>query len=53
MEYLGAGGPAVNSPNVAINLAININHNFYMESIKNRTLYYKHFNPTLQTWQIC
>ena len=41
MEYLGADGPVVNSPNVnkGINtLAININLNSYVESIKNRTL---------------
>ena len=41
MEYLGAGGPVVNSTNVdkGINtLAMNINLNSYMESIKTRTL---------------
>ena len=41
MEYLGVDGPVVNSPNVdkGINtLAININLNSYVESIKNRTL---------------
>ena len=46
MEYLGAGGPVVNSPNVdkgITTLAMNINLNSYMENIKNRTL------QTLQT----
>ena len=41
MEFLGAGEPVVNSANVdkvIITLAININFNFYMENIKNRTL---------------
>ena len=41
MEYLGAGGTAVNSPNVdkgITALAININLNSSMENIKNRTL---------------
>ena len=49
MEHLGASGPAVNSPNVdkgIITLAMNINLNSYMESIKNRTL------QTLQTFHI-
>ena len=47
MEYLGAGGPVVNSPNVdkgTTTLAMNINLNSYMENIKNRTLW------TLQTF---
>ena len=34
MEYLGAGGPVVNSTN----LVIKLNLNSYMENIKNRTL---------------
>ena len=41
MEYLGAGGPVVNSPNVdkgITTLAMDINLNFYMENIKIRTL---------------
>ena len=41
MEYLGAGGQVVNSPNVGkgiATLAMNINLNSYMKSIKNRTL---------------
>ena len=41
MEYLGAGGPVLNSPNVdkgIITLAINTNLSSYMENIKNRTL---------------
>ena len=41
MEYLGAGGPVANSPNVdkgITTLAMNINLNSYMENIKNRTL---------------
>ena len=40
MEYLGAGGPVMNPPNVdkgIANLAMNINLNSYMENIKNRT----------------
>ena len=38
MEYLGAGGPVMNSPNVdkgITTLAININLNYSMENIKN------------------
>ena len=41
MEYLGAGGPVVNSPNVdkgITTLAMDINLNSYMENIKIRTL---------------
>ena len=41
MDYIGAGGPVVNSSNVdkgITTLAININLNSYMEVIKNRTL---------------
>ena len=41
MEYLGASGPVVNSPNVSKEitaLAMNINLNSYMENIKARTL---------------
>ena len=41
MEYLGAGGTAVNSPNVdkgITTLAININLNSSMENNKNGTL---------------
>ena len=41
MEYLGAGGPVKNFPNVEkgiTTLAININLNSYMENIKKRTL---------------
>ena len=41
MEYLGAGGPVVNSPNVnkgTTTFAMNINLNSYMKDIKNRTL---------------
>ena len=41
MEYLGAGGSVVNSPNVAkgiTTLTINISHNSYIENIKNRIL---------------
>ena len=40
MEYLGAGRPVVNPPNVGkgiANLAVNTNLNSYMEGIKNRT----------------
>ena len=47
MEYLSAGGPVVNSPNVdkvIATLAMNINLNSYMENIKNRIL------KTLQTF---
>ena len=59
MEYLGAGGPVVNSPNIdkgITNLAININLNSSKENIENRTLetlqtfhtfsqeHYKHYN---------
>ena len=46
-EYLGAGGPVVNSLNVnrgITTLTININLNSYIENIKNRTL------KTLQTF---
>ena len=42
MEYLGAGGPVVNYPNVnkGINtFAMNVNLSLYMENIKNRPLY--------------
>ena len=41
MEYLGADGPVVNSPNIdkgITALTININLNFYIEDIKHRTL---------------
>ena len=41
MEYLAAGGPVVNSPNVykgITTLTTNINLNSYMENVKNRTL---------------
>ena len=41
MEYLGAGEPVVNSPNVnkeITTLAINIILNSYIENIKNKTL---------------
>ena len=41
MEYLGAGGPVVNSPNVdkvITTLAMNINLSSSMENINNRTL---------------
>ena len=41
MEYLGVGGPVVNSPNVekgVTTLAMNISLNSYTEKIKNRTL---------------
>ena len=41
MEYLGAGEPIVNSPNVdkgITTLAISINLNSYIENFKNRTL---------------
>ena len=41
MEYQGAGGPVVNSPNVDLGittLAKNLNLNSYMENTKNRTL---------------
>ena len=40
-EYLGAGGPVVNFPNVdkgVTTLAININFNSYIGNIENRTL---------------
>ena len=39
MEYLGAGGPVVNSPNVdkgITSFAMNVNLNSYMENIDNR-----------------
>ena len=41
MEYLGAGWPVVNSPNVdkgITTLAMNTNLNSYIEKTKNRTL---------------
>ena len=41
MEYLGAGGPVVNSPNVdkgSATITMNIDLNSYLENIKNRTL---------------
>ena len=41
MEYLGVGGPVVNSPNVdkgITTLAMNINLNSYMKNIKNKPL---------------
>ena len=41
MEYLGAGGEVVNFPNVDKGIGtlnLNINLNFYMGHIKNRTL---------------
>ena len=41
MEYLGAGGPVVNSPNVdkgSTTITMNIDLNSYLENIKNRTL---------------
>ena len=41
MEYLGVGGPVVNSPNVdkgITTLTINVNLKSYIENIKNRTL---------------
>ena len=41
MEYLGAGGPVVNSPNVdkgITTLAMNVKFNSHMENIKIRTL---------------
>ena len=41
MEYLGADGPMVNSPNInkgITTLAINLNLKYYLENIKNRTL---------------
>ena len=41
MEYLGVGGPVVNSPSAdkgIITLAINLNLNYYMKNIENRTL---------------
>ena len=41
MEYLGAVGPVVNSPNVDKGIptfAVDIKVNSYMENIKNRTL---------------
>ena len=41
MEYLGAGRPVVNFPNVGkgiTTLAMNMNLNSYMENIKNRPL---------------
>ena len=47
MQYLGAGGPVVNSQNVNkgnTNLAISTNLSSYIEKIKNRTL------ETLQTF---
>ena len=47
MEYLGAGGQVVNSPNVnkgITALGININLNSYIENIKNKILW------TLQTF---
>ena len=41
MEFLGAGGTVVNSPNVdkgVTTLAMNLNLNSYIEKIKNGTL---------------
>ena len=41
MEYLGESGPVENSPNVGkgiTTVAKNINLNFYLEKIKNKTL---------------
>ena len=43
MEYLGVGEPVVNSPSAdkgIITLAINLNLNYYMKKIENRTLYH-------------
>ena len=43
MEYLGVGEPVVNSPSAdkgIITLAINLNLNYYMKNIENRTLYH-------------
>ena len=43
MEYLGVGEPVVNSPSAdkgIITLAINLNLNYYMKIIENRTLYH-------------
>ena len=49
MEYLGAGGPEVNSSNVDLGittLAINLNLNSYMETLKiEHYKHYKRFTP--------
>ena len=57
MEYLGAGGQVVNSPNVnkgITALGININLNSYIENIKKKNIMNlpnipHHFKRTLQT----
>ena len=41
MEYLGAGGPVMNSASIdkgITTIAKNLNHNSYMGKINNRTL---------------
>ena len=51
MEYLGAGGPVVNSPNVnkeTTTLAMNINLNSYKKNIKNTNIL-QFFKGRLQT----
>ena len=49
MEYLGAGGPVVNSPNVdkvIVTLAINLNLSSYMKTLKiEHYKHYKNFTP--------
>ena len=46
MEYLGAGGPVVNSPNFdkgITTFAVYINLNSYIEKIKNTTFSKEHY----------
>ena len=52
MEYVAAGGPVVNSPNVDKGitvLAINMNLNSYIENIINTTNISQLFKITLET----